>query len=209
MFTHYIMITLMKKLIILFAAYCIGCGTTLAQSWTDALKKVATDLVDKATDGKLTEKALVGTWNYTGPGVKFSSDDILGSLGGAAIETTVEEKLATLYGMVGIREGACSFTFTDDDTFTATMGGRELKGDYEYDASTHAITLKFSTGKFNLGSVPGYAYISGTQLQLVFPVDKLMEIVKSFGSKISSLSTVVNLLEKYENVYIGFAFSRS
>ena len=43
---------------------------------------------------------------------------------------------------------------------------------------------------------------------LVFPVGKLIEIIKSYGSKISSMETVVALLEQYKNVYIGFEFSK-
>ena len=43
---------------------------------------------------------------------------------------------------------------------------------------------------------------------LVFPVTKLIDMVKAMGSKISSMETIVALLENYKNVYIGFEFSR-
>ncbi len=33
-------------------------------------------------------------------------------------------------------------------------------------------------------------------------------MVKAMGSKISSMETIVALLENYKNVYIGFEFSR-
>ena len=35
-----------------------------------------------------------------------------------------------------------------------------------------------------------------------------LEMVKAMGSKISSMETIVALLENYKNVYIGFEFSR-
>lgn len=198
----------MKKLIFILAAATLTAGSAAAQSWTDALKKVATTVADQVTDGKLTQYALTGTWNYTGPGVKFEGEDLTSELAGAALESTVVQKLEKAYALIGLKEGAGSFTFNDDDTFSAVLGSRNLSGDYEFDSSTHAITLKFSAGSFNLGSVPGHAYISGSELVLVFPVTKLVEIVTALGSKVSSLSTVSSLLKKYENVYIGFAFSK-
>lgn len=201
--------TNMKKLILSAAAMLLlAVAPAQAQDWLDALKKVATTAVDNATDGKLTEYALVGTWSYTGPGVKFESDDVVSSLGGAAVESTVSGKLEQAYLLAGIKPGACSFTFEKENTFTACFGTKELSGTYEFDASTHVITLDFAKGKYNLGAIPGHAYVSGTELQLVFPVTKLVNMVTALGSKISSLSTVTTLLQKYENVYIGFEFGK-
>ena len=67
---------------------------------------------------------------------------------------------------------------------------------------------KLGKEKLDLGEVPGHVYLSGTKMVLVFPVGKLIEIIKSYGSKISSMETVVALLEQYKNVYIGFEFSK-
>ena len=104
---------------------------------------------------------------------------------------------------------AGSFTFEQaDQTFSALLGKHELAGTYEYDASTHVITLRFAAGKLNLGAVDGHAYVSGSELLLVFPVTKLVEFATELGSKVSSLATVASLLKKYENVYLGFAFSK-
>lgn len=197
-----------KQILFLAAALTLLAGQASAQSWLDAAKKAATAAADKATGGQVTALALVGTWNYSGPGVKFESDDILSEVGGAALETTVTSKLATAYQMVGIKKGACSFVFNKDESFSAKMGARELTGTYEFDASTHIITLHFAKGTINLGSVPGHAYISGTELQLVFPVTKLVDMMTAMGSKVSSLSTVTTLLEKYKNVYLGFEFGK-
>lgn len=195
-------------MILLGAMLLAAIAPAQAQDWKDALKKVATAAADKATDGKLTQYAIVGEWNYSGPGVKFESDDIASELGGAALQTTISQKLEKAYLLAGIKPGACSFTFDKENGFTAQMGTHALSGTYEFDASTHTITLHFTKGKYNLGAVPGHAYISGSELQLVFPVTKLVNLVTALGSKISSLSTVSKLLEKYENVYLGFEFTK-
>ncbi len=200
---------MMKKLLLSLLSLLLLGGPAAAQDWKDALKKAATAAADKATDGKLTQYALAGTWNYTGPGVKFEGGDIASEVGGAALETAVVKQLEKAYAKAGIRPGAGTFTFSkDDDTFTTTLGTHTLSGTYEYDAPTHVVTLHFAKGKFNLGSVPGHAYISGTELVLVFPVTKLVEVVTALGSKVSYFSTATALLSKYKNVYVGFAFSK-
>lgn len=202
------MISNLKRILILVTLLAIG-STAAAQDWKEALKKAATAAADKATDGKLTQYALAGTWNYTGPGVKFEGSDIASEVGGAALEATVVKQLEKAYAKAGIRPGAGTFTFgKDDDTFTATLGSHTLSGTYEYDAPTHVVTLHFAKGKINLGSVPGHAYISGTELVLVFPVTRLVEMMTALGSRISSLSTAAALLSKYKDVYVGFAFSK-
>lgn len=199
----------MKKILLSAAALLLLAGTTSAQDWKEALKKAATAAADKATDGKLTQYALAGTWNYTGPGVKFEGEDLASELGGAALESSVVKQLTKAYALAGIKPGAGTFTFErDSDAFSATLGRHNLTGTYEYEASTHVVTLHFAKGKINLGSVPGHAYISGTELVLVFPVTRLVEMMTTLGSKISSLSTAAALLSKYKDVYVGFAFSK-
>lgn len=197
----------MKKLFAL-ALLLLAAGRADAQSWKDLLTKIAATAADDLTDGQLTRYALVGTWNYTAPGVKFESEDLAAELGGAALETTVAEKLEKAYLLAGIQAGSCTFTFDREDAFTMQVGTRQLHGTYEFDASTHGIVLCFTQGKYALGRVPGHAYLSGTELQLVFPVTRLVDMVTALGKKIPSLATVAKLVERYENVYIGFRFAK-
>ena len=101
----------MKQLLLFAAALFLLGGTSSAQDWKEALKKAATAAADKATDGKLTQYALAGTWNYTGPGVKFEGSDIASEVGGAALEATVVKQLEKAYAKAGIRPGAGTFSF--------------------------------------------------------------------------------------------------
>ncbi len=198
----------MKKLIVMLAAGVLFAGTATAQSWTDLLKKAATEVVDKATDGKATQYAMTGTWKYKEPAVRFESDDVTAYLAGAAVESTAVSKLQKAYDFAGIKAGSCIFTFNSDGTFTATVGSRNLSGEYTYTAETHAITLTLSKGILGLKTLQGNAYISGSELELVFPMTKLVEFVSKLGSKISSLASISAMLEKYKNVYLGFAFEK-
>ena len=86
-----------KTLLSIAASLLLAGGTASAQDWQEALKKAATEAADKATDGKLTQYALVGTWNYSAPGVKFEGNDLLSQLGGSALEGTVKSQLDKVY----------------------------------------------------------------------------------------------------------------
>ena len=80
----------MKKLLLFTASLLLLGGTTSsAQDWKEALKKAATAAADKATDGKLTQYALAGTWNYT---FTFGKDDdaFTATLGSHTLSGTYE-----------------------------------------------------------------------------------------------------------------------
>lgn len=198
----------MKKLLLLSAVLWLSAETAAAQNWSDLLTKIGTALADKVTEGELTRLAIVGDWNYTAPGIRFESEDLAGSLGGTALETTISSKLETAYKLVGLRPGACRFTFGKDNAFSATVGSHTLSGTYEFEPQTHAMTLDFAKGQYNLGTLCGHAFVSGSELQLVFPVTALVRFITALGSKIPSLASVTALLAKYENVYLGFQFAR-
>lgn len=176
-----------RNLLLAIATLLLAGSFATAQDWKEALKKAATTAADKATDGKLTQYALAGTWNYTAPGVKFEGNDLLSQLGGTVLQDNIKQQLDKGYQMAGIKPGAGTVTFAKDGKFTTLMGKYELSGTYEFDASTHVATLNFAKDKLDLGSVPGHAYIDGSNLLLVFPVTKLIDMVKAMGSKISSM----------------------
>lgn len=198
----------MKKLLLLSSLLWLSAETAAAQNWSDLLTKIGTALADKATEGELTRLAIVGAWNYTAPGVRFESEDLAASLGGTALESAVSAKLETAYKLVGIRPGACAFVFGKDNAFTATVGSHTLSGTYEFGPETHAMTLHFAKGQYDLGTLCGHAFVSGSELQLVFPVTTLVRFITALGDKIPSLASVTALLAKYENVYLGFQFAR-
>ena len=50
----------------------------------------------------ITVADVTGEWTYSGPAVSFQSDDLLKKAGGAAVATTIENKLAPYYQRAGI-----------------------------------------------------------------------------------------------------------
>lgn len=195
----------MRRIFItLIALFTIS--TTNAQGWLDALKKVATEAVDKATDGALTKIAIVGSWSYSAPAVKLDGEDTLTSLSGSALSATLGSKMENIFAKVGIVEGACSVTFNEDGTFTMPIKSRNISGTYTYNNEDHSLTM--TLGQEKKVEVKGFAYISGANLQLVFQINKLTDFLVNVGSSVSSLSTVTNLIKQYENIYLGFEFAR-
>ena len=177
----------------------------------DALKKVATEavteVVDNATDGALTQLAIIGTWSYTAPAVKLDGEDTLTSLSGSALSATLGKKLESAFTKVGITSDACSVTFNSDGTFTMPIKNRNLTGTYTYNSEDHSLIMV--VGQIKSIEMKGYAFINGTTgLQLVFPVNKLTSFLTSLGSSISSLTTLTALVKQYENIYLGFEFAK-
>lgn len=201
----------MKKIITIVAVAMVAMCAPMeasAQAWLDALKGAATTAIDKATGGKATELMLPGTWNYASPALKLVSDNALADAAASALVTGVEQKLEKAYSAIGIKAGACSYTFNADNTFTAVLGKRKLSGTYTYDAATHAIELKYTSTLLNLGSMKGYAYLDGSSMELVFDCSKLMTFLTKLGSKVSMLSGITKLVENYDGMMVGFGFTK-
>ena len=158
-----------------------------AQNWLDALKGVATTAIDKVTGGQLTANTLYGTWSYNQPGIKLSSStNTLSDLTASAATSTLQSKMAKYYEKVGIKAG----------------------GTFTFDAASNQLTLQYNTGLLKLGAINAYAYMNGGNLQILFPMDKLLTLLTALGSTNSSLSTVTSLLKSYDSVKIGFEFSK-
>ena len=200
----------MKRIFVLafvVAAFISGAN---AQSWQEALGKIAGkvsekvsgnssgstgavgnilgDLVGKAMP--LSESMLVGTWNYQGVACVLESENALAEIGGSAVSGQLEDKLDSYLSKVGVAPGVSSFTFAEDGSCSFKVKGREIKGTYTLNAKDKMINFSFLKGKLNLKSYVAYN-VSG--MNVVFEADKLLTLVqKTLGvvsSKASGLSS--------------------
>lgn len=202
----------MKKPLIFLLAVCCSVPA-VAQDWKEALRNAASNIVDKATGGKATEALMVGDWEYASPGVKLGSDDLLADVGASALTGRMEAQLGTLYALAGIRAGACRFSFAADKSFTAAFGSRMMQGTYEFAGESHDIVLHFATNSnYDLGTFSGKAYLSGTDLQLLFPATRLLKLVDALGRKLAAFNataaTVSALVGKFDDLWLGFEFKK-
>lgn len=196
----------MKRLFIILTLLCMVGVEADAQSWRDALKKGLTEAADKATKGAVTAIAINGTWRYSSPAVRLNSDNALTQVASSALSTTVNDKLAPIFEKLGVKEGFCTITFNADGTFSMPVKNKSLSGKYEFDSSTHMLTLKL--GDKGLISVKGFAYISGSDLQMVFSIEKLTTLLTELGSQSNALAGISATLAKYKDVMLGFEFAK-
>lgn len=167
----------------------------------------------------LSEKMLEGTWEYTGTACVLESDAALANIGGTVATAKIEEKLDGYLARVGVKEGSCSFTFIGKDSCVVSMAGRELGGRYALDAKEKTILFTFY-GRLNFNTHVAYNVSS---VNIVFNADKLLSLVKTVTSKVSSsagslsqnsstgtlgtasatLGTISSLLSNYDGMMLG------
>ena len=209
----------MKK-ILLTLCLVLGMAVCVDAQGLKGVLNVAKDVADEVTDGKAselldkvtgtaTELLIVGTWDYTQPAMTFEGGDLLSSVAGEALAAKLSTKLTTAYNAVGIKPGSCSFTFNNDDTFSAIIGKRTLTGTYVYDTETFAITLNFDSKLVKLGTMTGYAHLTATGLDLVFDCTRLVKMLSTLGAKVSVLSSVTSLLGNYDKANVGFSLTKN
>lgn len=200
----------MKRILSLLTLALLLGGSAAAQNWGELLKQTLTNAADKATDGKLTQYALPGTWTYSSPGVRFEGKDAAADFGAQLLAAALTDQLEKIYAKIGLTPGTGTITFDRKDGFSASLGERKLEGKYTYDAETHVVSLSSDHEKLKQYKVvAGRAYIDGSALQLLIQATKLLEIVQSVSTQAESLNGVAELLANYQNLYIGFSFTRS
>ena len=191
-----------------------GMGTT-NQGGTDILGGI----LGAATDGetisniiynviglsKLNEQDLYGTWSYESPGCAFTSDKLLAQAGGEVAAKRIEDELQQTYTKLGINGGNTSFTFNQDKTFSANIGGKKISGTYVYNKSDSSIKLKTL-----LLSTKGYVTRNAKGVSLVFESKKLLSVLQMLASVSgnSTLSTIGDLSKNYDGVRLGFDLRR-
>ena len=187
--------------------------TASAQSLTDLLKKVTDNETVKNVVENVTGTTLPvdikGTWTYSGTAVKFESDDILKSTAASLAASQVEDKLDQYVAKVGIKAGTFSFTFKEDNTFTATVKGKNFNGTYTLSDNYKTLSLQFGQA---IGLKPFTAAISATssQLDLLFQADKLLELLGKLtsSSSNSTLKTVGTLVNQYDGMKLGLELKK-
>ena len=192
---------------ILAAVLTLGIADVQAQS----LKDILGGLVGAVTGNTTTEQTIVGEWGYTQPAVKLKSDNVLAQAGSSLMTGTIEKKMASYYEKVGLKAGSAAITLTEDKQFTLTMGKRTLQGTYEFDSTTNALTLNFTTKtSVKIGKIRGEAQLSGGDLKLLFAADKMLKIVKGLSavSNNTSIAAISKAAEQYDGLSLGMTFAK-
>ena len=153
----------------------------------------------------VSEDKLVGTWNYKGSAFVFESDNALATLGSDAVAKQVSSKVDTYLAKVGVKEGACSMVFNEDETCLFNVGQRGLNGTYTYNPSTKELAFAFGVIK-----TKAYVVSDSGNINIVFQSNGLLKILKavSAASSKSTLKMLNTLLQNYDGLRVGMAFSK-
>lgn len=180
-----------------------GTGATSAQ--TSVLGNLLSTLLGNAS--KVTQQDLVGTWQYQAPECVFESESLLAKAGGAVASAKIEAQLSTALAKAGIKPGACSFTFAEDNTYTATVGGRKISGSYEIAADGKSIKMSYLGG---LGSASPKVVKSAKGLSLLYESDKLLKLVSAVSALSGSTAaqSLGSLLGNYDGMYVGMKLTK-
>ena len=151
----------------------------------------------------LTQQQLIGTWTYSQPGVAFTSDNLLAQAGGEVAATTIKQKVLPVYQKVGIKSSNTQMQFKEDGTFVAVIAGKQLSGNYTFDAKTSQVVLQ--TLLFNMTC---YAKRNSDGIALLFESTKLLTLLQTMSalSGNSTPGTIGDLSKNYDGLRLGFDF---
>lgn len=214
----------MKKILIAVAIVvttltlhsCGTAGSTLAESLlqngggkqnqtTQTLVNSGTGILDNVLSGlfsrsPLTQKELVGTWNYTGSDAVFESENLLAQAGGTIIASQIEGKVDAQLAKYGIKKGVTRFVFNRDNTFNISMGGRNFGGTYQFDEKSRTLTLSTMMGLMTLS--PKVARTTGG-ISVLFEADKLLTLASGVSSLLGQSNTQMGVLSGIISNYSG------
>lgn len=154
---------------------------------------------------KVSATDLVGTWNYSGPGCAFTSENLLAKAGGEVAATKIKEKALPYYQQIGINSQNTSITFKQDGTYTATFRGTPLSGNWTYDEATCKVTLQSMLLTINC-----YAKRNYTGIGLLFESSKLLTILQAMAamSGNQNIQAVGEISKTYDGLRLGFDFTK-
>ncbi len=198
----------------LAAAVLFAGQTASAQSLKDILGKVTensavTDIVEKVTGINLSKGDIKGTWNYTGIAVKLESESLVKSAAAGVAATQVEEKLDEYLAKIGLKEGAFSFTFNEDNTFTTKVKGKPFNGTYSLSEDGTTLTLKYGRMISTQGFTTAVS-IKNTTFEILFEADRLLDLLVKLTSSTNNttLKTIGTLAGQYEGMKIGLELQK-
>lgn len=187
-----------------------GNGTTSANDDGTALTNdgVVSGLLGSILNAFTTvnQQTIIGTWNFKGSAFVFESENALANLGSDAIASQVEAKVDQYLAKLKIEEGSCAITFNEDSTCVFTAGKKTLNGTYEFNAETKELKLTYA----GLLSTTAYLVYDAGTINIVYQSDGLLRILKAIGSMStnSTLSLLNTLLDQYDGLRIGMAFTK-
>ena len=195
--------TLAAMLILATGIMTVSCGGTLASVLNTVGSGGTIANVFSSVIGmdKLSQRGLIGSWNYSGPGCAFTSENLLAKAGGEVAATKIEQELQPYYDKLGLSSSNTRITFNEDQTVSAVIAGKSLSGKYTFDETNAKITMQTLLFSFNCYAKREYGGIS-----LLFESKKLLTVLQAVAlmSGNDTAQKVGELSKNYDGVRLGF-----
>lgn len=162
------------------------------------------DILNSVT-GKfpLTQKNMVGTWNFQGTSCAFETENLLKKAGGAVVATQVEDKFDETCTKLGISEKNTGFVFHADSTYAGRIGGMKISGKYMLNPESKQVQMTYLLG---VGKLKATVAVSSREMKLLFDADsflKLMKIISQFTND-ASIEVLGKMADMYDGMLLGF-----
>lgn len=184
-------------------------GTTTDQTekttkTTETTGNVLGDILD-AVIGRvpLSQKNMLGTWNFQGTSCAFETENLLKKAGGAVVATQVEAKFDEVCQKMKINSSNTSFKFNADSTYTGLIGGVKISGKYQLDPDAKKVRMSYMLGVAHLDASVA---VSRTDMKLLFDADAILRLFK-FVSKFTndpSIEVLGKMADMYDGMLLGF-----
>lgn len=203
-----------KKYTVLAAAVImLAPAQVQAQSLKDLLNK---DNLKNIVENVVTQldvlpENITGTWEFTGSAVKFTSDNMLMNAASELASSQVEQKLDEYLQKIGLKEGAFSYVFKQDSTFTTTFNKAAFPGRYTFSPEADTIELDYGrSGKLKGITLKTQVTVGPQTMELLFNADKIIDFIGKISSSAgdSGLGVLSSLVSQYDGMKIGFELKR-
>ena len=206
----------MKKIFIMVAACSLllsACGGISGMAGTDANTSATTSSSTSTGNvlgnifssviglDKLTQKSIIKTWKYNGPGVAFTSENLLAKAGGEIAASKIEESLSEHYNKLGMSASNTYIEFKEDGTFAAKIKGKSWNGTYTFSESDGQLQLHGLLLNLN-----GYLKKETNGISLLFESKKLLTLIQTMSAFSGSqqASAIGEIAKNYDGVRLGF-----
>lgn len=151
----------------------------------------------------LTQKSMLGTWNFQGTSCAFETENLLKKAGGAVVASQVEAKFDETCKKMGITGNNTSFQFNADSTYTGFIGGVKISGKYQLDPQAKKVKMSYMLG---MAHIDASVAVTSRDMKLLFDADAVLKLLK-FVSKFTndpSIEVLGKMADMYDGMLLGF-----
>ena len=197
--------------LMLSSCFSTGLGTSSTTNSTNSTSSVLTSVLSSVLSSVLLggmtydQTGLLGSWNYNAPSAAFTTEKALTNAGGTATVSNITSSLASNCSTIGINRSNTSFTFLEDNKFSAKVNGIPFSGTYAYNPQNGEISLKTATE-----TIKGNVTKTEKGMGLMFDSTQMVNILKKEGkvSNTAAVQAVSKLAKSANGARVGFELTK-